>query len=76
MNNNEDINDLDHSTDLDDVEHGSSNKSLAIIVFLGMGFLVLGFLAYKLLASEPIEDEAKKPLKEEKTVVDIWLNSW
>lgn len=70
MQTNDDINDIDHSTDLDDFDDKSSNNTLAIIAFLGMGLLVLGYLAYKLLVSDPIENEVKKPLKEEKTVVD------
>ncbi len=68
--NNDDINDIDHSTDLDDAENGSSNNSLAVIAFLGMGLLVLGFLAYRLLAPAPIEDEIEKPLKEEKAPIE------
>ncbi|HIP28254.1 MAG TPA: TrbI/VirB10 family protein [Sulfurovum sp.] len=64
-----DINDINYGTDLDDFESSSSNNPIVIIVFLGMGALILGYLIYKLLVSDTVE-EVKKPLKEEKVIVD------
>ena len=69
MANNDDIDDIDHGTDLDDFEESPSN-SIAIIAFLGMGVLVLGYLAYKLLASDTSGEEVKKPL-----LTDIEINN-
>ena len=70
MQNNDNIDDIDHGTDLDDFETGSSNNPIAVIAFLGMGALVLGYLVYKLLATDASKDEVKKPLKEQKTIVE------
>jgi len=70
MPNNDDINNIDHGTELDDFETGSSNNTLAVIAFLGMGIIILGYLAYKFLASDTTKEEVKKPLRVEKVIVD------
>jgi type IV secretion system protein VirB10 len=70
MANNDDINNINRGTELDDFETGSDNNTLAVIAFLGMGVIILGYLAYKLLVSDTNTEEVKKPLKEEKVIVD------